>query len=144
MKIDRPGSASGPASARKGERASSARPGDFARYLDQSGGPADVSATRPTSSMGAVLAAQMVDPDEERRQAFKRGQDILDRLDELRHALLMGNLSMGQILALLNQVRDRRATIMDPKLREVLDEIELRAEVEVAKFAAAGGKPPVR
>ena len=136
MKIDRPNSATGPASARKSERASAARPGEFARFLDQTSGPSDVNAARPVSSMSTVLAAQMVDPDQERRQAVQRGQDILDRLDELRHALLLGTLSMGQILGVLNQIRTRRATVVDPKLRELLDEIELRAEVEIAKFAA--------
>jgi hypothetical protein len=136
MKIDRPNSAAGTSSARRGERASSARPGEFARFLDTTSGPADVNAARPVSSMSTVLAAQMVDPDQERKQAMQRGQDILDRLDELRHALLLGNLSMGQILGVLNQIRTRKATVADPNLRELLDEIELRAEVEIAKFTA--------
>jgi hypothetical protein len=136
MKIDRPNSIAGASSARRGERASSARPGEFARFLDSTGGPADVNAARPVSSMSTVLAAQMVDPDQERKQAMQRGQDILDRLDELRHALLLGTLSMGQILGVLNQIRTRKATVADPNLRELLDEIELRAEVEIAKFTA--------
>jgi hypothetical protein len=35
-------------------------------------------------------------------------------------------------------VRDRRQEIADPALQEVLDEIELRAAVELAKYEEEG------
>ena len=66
--------------------------------------------------------------------------DILDRLDEIRHGLLSGSLSLAQVTGLANLVRSRRATIADPRLRDVLDEIELRAEVEIAKLTAAASE----
>ena len=91
-------------------------------------------------SVDALLAAQSVETatEEERRQARARGDDILDRLDELRHGLLAGTLTRGQVVALANLVRSRRGSIVDPKLRELLDEIELRAEVEIAKLDNGG------
>ncbi len=138
MKIDRPGSV-GPASgARRGEKSGAARPGEFQRYLDKGAATGAVSGSTGIGSVDALLAAQSVDAadDQGRRQAYTRGEDILDRLDELRHGLLAGTLSMAQVQALAGLVRTQRATVMDPRLKEILDEIELRAEVELAKFAA--------
>lgn len=139
MKVGQSGPVSGTSGTRRGDKASSARPGEFSRYLDATKGPAGVSAGSPINSVDALLAAQSVDPagDEGRRRAVKRGEDILDRLDEIRHALLTGTLSVSQIQALAGMVRARRDAVADPQLRELLNEIELRAEVEIAKLAAA-------
>jgi len=140
MKIDKPGSVSSTVGPRRSERASSARPGEFSRLLDQPEGASGVSGGNAIGSVDALLAAQSVEgaTEEERRQARARGNDILDRLDELRHGLLSGTLTRGQIVALANLVRSRRSSIVDPKLRELLDEIELRAEVEIAKLSSDG------
>ncbi len=140
MKVEKPGSVSSTVGARRSERASQARPGEFSRLLDQPEGTSSVSASSAIGSVDALLAAQSVETatDEERRQARARGDDILDRLDELRHGLLAGTLTRGQIMALANLVRSRRGSIVDPKLREIIDEIELRAEVEIAKLDSAG------
>src|SRR5258708_15469346 len=142
MKGEKTGPVSPTAGARRSERASSAQPGEFSRFLDSATGPSAVSASTTIGSVDALLAAQSVEAsgDEERRQARKRGDEILDRLDELRHGLLAGTLTQSQLVALANLVRSRRASIMDPKMRGIIDEIELRAEVEIAKLAA-GGSP---
>lgn len=141
MKIDRPGSVGSTGGARRGEKAGSARPGEFQRYLDKTGGSNAVSGSSSISSVDALLAAQSVDAadDQGRRKAQKRGEDILDRLDELRHGLLTGTLTMTQVQSLAAMVRTQRATVADPRLVQILDEIELRAEVELAKFAAGSG-----
>ena len=140
MKVDKTGSVSSTTGPRRSDRASSAQPGEFSRYLEQPEGASPVSANNAIGSVDALLAAQSVEAtgEEERRQARTRGNEILDRLDELRHGLLAGTLTRGQIIALANLVRARRGAIVDPKLREVLDEIELRAEVEVAKLDSNG------
>jgi hypothetical protein len=139
VKIDKPSQVTSTSTARRSGGSASARPGEFARFLDQPGGPSAVSGGNPISSVDALLAAQSVDAtgEEGRRQARQRGEDILNRLDDLRHGLLAGTLSRSQLLSLRNIVRSRRGTVMDPKLSELLDEIELRAEVEIAKLSAA-------
>ena len=138
MKIEKPGSVSSTVGLRRSQGASSARPGEFSRLLDPPEGASPVSASNTIGSVDALLAAQSVEgaTEEERRQARARGDDILDRLDELRHGLLAGTLTREQIVALANLVRSRRSAIVDPKLRELLDEIELRAEVEIAKLSS--------
>ncbi len=65
----------------------------------------------------------------------QRASDILDRLDELRHGLLMGTLTRRDIEKLAQLVRLRREQVNDPRLTEILDQIELRAEVELAKYS---------
>lgn len=140
MKVDKTGSVSSTVGPRRSDRASSAQPGEFSRYLEQPEGASAVSASNTIGSVDALLAAQSVEAtgEEERREARTRGNEILDRLDELRHGLLSGTLTRDQIVTLANLVRSRRGSIVDPKLREVLDEIELRAEVEIAKLDSNG------
>ncbi len=138
MKIEKTGPVSSTTGPRRSDKASSARSGEFSRFLDPAQGPSGVSSSTSISSVDALLAAQSVEAsgEEERRQARQRGDEILDRLDELRHGLLAGTLTESQLVQLANLVRVRRATIVDPKMREIIDEIELRAEVEIAKLAA--------
>jgi hypothetical protein len=59
---------------------------------------------------------------------------MLDRLDEIRHGLLTGTLSRARLGELNDLVREQRGAVGDPGLAQVLDEIELRARVELAKL----------
>lgn len=96
------------------------------------------AAARPMSSVdGLFLLQELPDALAERRRAVKRAGSLLDRLDELRLALLTGNLPMSQIAELQQVVASTRGTLDDPRLLEVLDEIELRARVELAKLTPA-------
>mgnify|MGYP002827045339 CR=1 FL=1 len=58
---------------------------------------------------------------------------MLDRLDEIRAGLLTGKINSHSLEQLLAQVRSRSQDFTDPKLREILAEIELRAAEELAK-----------
>jgi hypothetical protein len=89
----------------------------------------------PLASLGAVLAIQAVDdPLAGRRRARERGERLLDTLEEVRIALLDGRLPADKLEALRQLVTARRDGADDPALRAVLDEIELRAAVELAKL----------
>ena len=94
-----------------------------------------VSGNAPAGSLTGVLAAQEVeDPTHERRRAMQRGHSLLDQLENLRRALVMGTLSPERIERLASFVASRKEKIEDPVLAEVLNEIEIRAAVEAAKF----------
>ena len=87
------------------------------------------------SSVAALIALQEVpDATARRARAVAAGHDLLDRLDELRLALLAGRMSPNRLAALAQSARARREGVADPRLAEVLDEIALRAEVELAKL----------
>jgi hypothetical protein len=55
-------------------------------------------------------------------------------LEELRIGLLLGHIPRDRLADLSRMVRDRREDAEDPQLAALLDEIELRAEVELAKL----------
>jgi hypothetical protein len=90
------------------------------------------------TDMNTVLALQEA-PDATRGRARKRAQErgnmMLDQLEEIRLGLLLGTIPMAKLEQLAQLVRAKREQIDDPKLLEILDEIELRAAVELAKLS---------
>lgn len=97
--------------------------------------PAD--SPTPLGGMDALLSVQCIsDATEEqnRQRMLRRGEEMLDRLDELRQGLLEGRLSRENLSAMSRLARDRRSETDDPHLRSILGEIELRAEIELAKL----------
>lgn len=100
--------------------------------------PTSVSATRSVMGVEALLALQDVGgPLERKRRAVRRAGRILDVLGEIKISLLEGELSASDLDRLRRAVRDERDTTEDPGLEAVLDEIELRAAVEMAKLEQA-------
>ena len=97
-----------------------------------------ISATNSISNIGALLAAQAVpDEAEKRRRATKRANSLLDQLDEVRVATLTGNVSKSHLANLSRSLREQSERIEDPQLQQILQEVELRAEVELAKLEAS-------
>lgn len=105
--------------------------------------PAVVSGASGVSGvMGveALLALQDVESATERkRRSVSRASRLLDELDDLKVALLGGELNPAQLDRLARVVREQRASTDDPALESVLDEIETRAAVELAKLEIARG-----
>lgn len=102
-------------------------------------GAAAAAGLAPLTSLGAVLAVQAVDDAlTGRRRPRERGERLLDALDELRLALIEGRLPARKLGALQALVSEQRANADDPQLQAVLDEIELRAAVELAKLERDG------
>ncbi|MBI4966807.1 MAG: flagellar assembly protein FliX [Rhodospirillales bacterium] len=127
--------------------AAKAKPGDeFARHLVDAVEGAElthgVDTANPVAGVDALLTVQAATDatDQEarrraRKRLYERGETILQHLDELRHGLLMGTIPRQRIIELAQLVRGKRDQVDDPLLAQVLDEIELRAEVELAKMA---------
>lgn len=94
----------------------------------------------PMSGLDALLLVQSIDPDAGggRRRANQRlkmrGEELLDRLDEIRVGLLTGTIPKARLAELARLMRSHREAGADPQLSALLDEIELRAEVELAKL----------
>lgn len=99
------------------------------------GAAAGAQGVTGVASVDALLAMQAVGgPLEGRRRAVKRAGRILDVLDEVKMAMLDGGLSASQLQKLARAVRDQRDSTDDPQLEALLDQIETRAAVELAKF----------
>jgi hypothetical protein len=95
---------------------------------------ARVGGAAPVASTDALLALQEVEgPLERRRRAVRRAGRLLDALDEVKLALLGGETSAPALQRLAQAVREHRAGADDPTLEGVLDEIDTRAAVELAK-----------
>jgi hypothetical protein len=139
MKVTGPGGIGSSSGARPARSAG----GDGFRIItpDSAGGAsqaASVSAAQGVMGVEALLALQDVGgPLERKRRAVRRAGRILDVLDDLKVGLLEGELSGADLDRLRRTVRDERANTDDPALEAVLDEIELRAAVEVAKLEQA-------
>ena len=86
------------------------------------------------SNIDALLALQGVeDATERRKRAVKRGNNALDVLDDLKIGLLTGSLTPATVQRLRSAAADLKTNSGDEGLDQVLAEIELRVEVELAK-----------
>ena len=142
MKVSGIGTTAGTSQARKTAKTEKSSSGGFAEKLaetlDTADEAASVDAPAAVGGIDALLATQAVGDaldGEQRQRLIKYGDDILDKLDEIRHGLLMGTISKEKLIYLAQMVRSRRDSAVDPRLAHILDEIELRAEVELAKLS---------
>ncbi len=139
MKIDSGQPYASTASIRK-KRASSQVSG-FSGFLDGAGETESSGATEnsapaaPLSDVGQMLLLQEVSDEEaHRKKAVRHAHLTLDALDDLRTAILMGDVSERQLQHIASIVTQQRQLIVSPHLQQVLDDIELRVAVELAKF----------
>lgn len=133
MKVNGPSGAS-PASAQRPARSA----GGFS--LGQTSGAAPASAAQAAapssgvSDVSALMALQGVETaTERRRRAVRRGGALLDRLEELKIAMLSGEAGEGALERLGRTLREERPTDDDADLSGLLEQIDLRAAVELAK-----------
>ena len=92
-------------------------------------------APKATANIDALIALQGIeeDPAERRRRSHARGKGALDVLDDLKLGLLSGNLDPSMVMRLRDAAANLKSSSGDPGLDQVLSEIELRVEVELAK-----------
>lgn len=133
MKVNGP-SGTTPASSQRPVRSASG----FA--MPQASGATSASATQATApasaltDVSALMALQGVESaTERRRRAVRRGGSLLDRLDELKIALLSGEAGEATLERLGRTLREERPADEDAALTGLLEQIDLRAAVELAK-----------
>ena len=137
-KIEGPGSIRVSQPIKRAGKASAASGSSFSKHLDETSEAGATHGVSGTGAVSGVLGIQEVDDALDHASRGKlRAQDILDRLEGLRLDLLAGTISPDKLLQLSHVVSARRAQISDPRLVGILDEIDLRAQVELAKHAAS-------
>jgi hypothetical protein len=140
MKIEGPSKTSATSKTGKTERAADGGVG-FDDYM--AAGAKATSAPATSSAIArvdALLAAQAVeDPAERsaRKRMQTRAEGVLGELDRLKIALLTGQLTLGHVIDIADVVASHREKINDPRLTAILDEVDLRAQIEIAKARKA-------
>lgn len=90
------------------------------------------------AALDALLALQEAgEPLTGKRRAVKRADDVLDLLDDIKLGILSGAVPRQTLRRLTQLVAERRDDFVEPGLKGVLDEIDLRAQVELAKLELA-------
>lgn len=144
MKIKNVGGPKGVASTKDKKRVASADGGAFSDAVRAAQGVGSAAPTAPSGAAGAVagvdaiLATQDVGDatdDETRRQARDYGNRLLDQLEAIRDGLLSGFVPKERLAHIAQSMRARKLATADPQLLALIDEIELRAEVEIAKLS---------
>tara|TARA_B100001989_G_scaffold252044_1_gene232906 strand:- start:2802 stop:3242 length:441 start_codon:yes stop_codon:yes gene_type:complete len=138
MKVEgskRTGSSSG---AKKSSGAKQSGNVDFSQFMKSgSEGVSGAATTQSIAQVDALLAVQGAE-DPTQRQAKKRARmradTILNKLEQIRLAMLGGNLTVGHMIDVADVVASHRDKIEDPALVAIMDEIDLRAQVELAKM----------
>ncbi len=138
MKVEGPSKTSGAGSTKKTAKAGEGSFEDFIASAPK--GPSSAAPTNSIARVDALLSVQAAESPTERaarKRMQGRAEDILSELDKLRHAILTGGLTVGQVIDIADVVASHRERINDPKLTAILDEIDLRAQIEMAKVQKA-------
>lgn len=69
----------------------------------------------------------------EKEVAKSHGDKILNFLDNLRLNMLTGNMQNNQLIALKQYLNSSTSNFSDAKLKGIMEEIEQRANIEMAK-----------
>lgn len=140
MKVQGPGQTQAASKGKKTGKASEAD-GSFEDFIIS--GPAkaaSVSATQAIVNVDALLAVQGAGDAAQggaRKRSRQRASTILNELDKIRIAMLGGTLTIGHMIDIADVVASHRDRISDPALTGIMDEIDLRAQVEIAKMRVA-------
>ena len=139
MKISKVRGSKIPASGLKNKKALNMNE-QFVAQLKENSSADELGPISEVASVGAVdsvVAIQEVpDASDKRARSIYRdyGRDLLDRLEQLRMGILAGIFSKEKLAELAHRLRERQKKTDDPILNEIIQDIELRAEVEVAKL----------
>jgi hypothetical protein len=98
------------------------------------GGVGSIGAPISISDVSVLLAMQGVDAHERRQRDVAHGFSLLDALDGLKVDMLEGRVSRERLSRLAQLAARRREDMDDATLGGIMDHIELRARVELAKL----------
>lgn len=127
--------------ARKKNAGSSASGVDFEGFLEGTEEAGATSEAQAASGVNSFLFMQEVSDEQvARRKAYQQGKQAISVLEQLHRDLLLGSVSDSTLRRLKDVVGKRQETFTDPQLKQMIDEIELRAAVELAKLEKAQSK----
>lgn len=98
------------------------------------------SSSRSIAQVDALLTVQQTDDPAQRAAKGRmkiRANTLLDGLERIKTRLLTGQMTVGDVIDIADVVASHREKITDPALSAILDEIDLRAQIELAKMRMA-------
>ncbi len=89
----------------------------------------------PVAAVETLLALQGIeDTADQRSRGVAQADELLHLLDEVRDGLLAGGIPRRTLSRMAHAIAKRKESFADEKLQNILDEIDLRARVELAKL----------
>ena len=103
--------------------------------LEEEGATSSASALNSLNSVNSLFALQEVSEDfDGNAKSQKKAFEMLDYLEDIRLGLLTGDISVDLLNRLGDLTKNWREKYTDPKLQSIIEEIELRSAVELAKL----------
>jgi hypothetical protein len=129
--------ASGPK--KKGEAASTS---SFASLLasseaSEAGGAAPVTDITHAALSNLLALQEISEEDIRRKKLMQQGSNMIEVLERLRGQLLAGTIPAHMMQDLSRQLSVEKQFVADPALNDLIEEIELRLAVELAKLEVA-------
>jgi Class II flagellar assembly regulator len=136
MKIDPTGRLNTSPTRRADKKRRAAGAGEFARQVSGSAHESAPAAavSSPVAVNPLIAVQEAADATSGAARAKAQAEAMLDRLEELRLGMLAGGMSRERLDGLVRLTRTAREPNLDGRLSAVLDEIELRVKVELAKL----------
>lgn len=137
MKIEGPKRSDQSGKAKKQDKVSSGDSSFGDMVSGKAGESQGAGASQSISKVDALLSVQSAENPTERaarRRMQERADTLLDELEKIKMGLLSGTLTVGHVIDVADVVASHREKVMDPELTALLDEIDLRAQVEIAKM----------
>ena len=95
---------------------------------------APLSPMQPIAAVDSLLALQEIEQKSQRGNAVARSREMLGLLEDIRIGLLSGHIPEQKVHNLSNLASEERQAFEDKGLINILDEVDLRAQVELAKM----------
>lgn len=109
-----------------------------AAQTESSSATSEVSDIATAGAVGSLLALQEISEEERRRERLvKHGKTMLDALENLRLRLLIGDIPSHMLSELSQTLAEQKTEVSDPNLMALIEDIELRVAVELAKLEMA-------
>ncbi len=140
MEIKGPGRITTPGVSRKGKKGGANKSG-FNEILssEESTAALPPSGTSPLTAVSSLLSLQeMPTSSEGKSKGLARVEEMLGHLELIRHGLLAGQIPQRRLKDVVAIVSREKDLSNDPALDEILNDVELRVKVELAKLEMLG------
>ena len=136
MKIKGPGRITpGRVERTKGKKSVDKAAFDKAMATEETEASSAMSGTAPLTSVNSLLSLQeLPTATEGKSKGVARAEGLLEHLEAIRHGLLLGHIPRERLSRIINALAAEREKNLDPGLVQIINDIELRAKVELAKL----------